>query len=83
MWCPPSFYRGSTKDVLATSGDYLRLWQSENKSTPELLSLLNKNKHSGILAFLFFFVVMLSNISLFPNAIRYLSLMDRILCPFD
>ena len=50
MWAPAKHNFGSTTDLLATTGDYLRLWStsidgSDNKV--EMKAHLNNNKHTG------------------------------------
>ena len=48
MWSPTS-YTGSTNELLATTGDYLRIWSyDQEKKHVELKSLLNNNRHTGI-----------------------------------
>jgi DDB1- and CUL4-associated factor 7 len=51
MWAPAKHNLGGTTDLLATTGDYLRLWStsidgSDNKV--EMKAHLNNNKHTGI-----------------------------------
>jgi WD repeat-containing protein 68 len=45
----------STKDLLATTGDYLRLWNidNENDYRVEMKAILNNNKHTGKLSIIF------------------------------
>ena len=50
MWAPAKHNLGATTDLLATTGDYLRLWStsidgSDNKV--EMKAHLNNNKHTG------------------------------------
>ena len=50
MWAPPKFISsdmgaGEDKDLLATTGDYLRLWDVDGKQC-ELKAALNNNKHT-------------------------------------
>jgi hypothetical protein len=50
MWAPAKHNLGGTTDLLATTGDYLRLWStsidgSDNKV--EMKAHLNNNKHTG------------------------------------
>eukprot|EP01041_Mallomonas_annulata_P011619 gene11619-24323_t len=48
MWCPPS-EGGSAiqQDLIATSGDYLRLWDVNSVTNQvEMRALLNNNRHT-------------------------------------
>ena len=50
MWAPPKFHTsdmgtGVDKDLLATTGDYLRLWDVDGNKC-ELKAALNNNKHT-------------------------------------
>lgn len=49
MFAPRSHTASSPKDLLATTGDYLRLWSvdPENKNKVEMKAILNNNKHTG------------------------------------
>jgi len=49
MWTPPKIASsGSTSnDLLATSGDYLRVWSIDGDNKGEMKALLNNNKHTG------------------------------------
>lgn len=50
MWSPTS-YTGSTNELLATTGDYLRIWSyDEEKKSVTLKSLLNNNRHTDYCA---------------------------------
>lgn len=53
MWAPSNYYsKASSTDLIATSGDYLRLWSVGDNDTPvSAKSVLNNNKHTGILFF--------------------------------
>jgi hypothetical protein len=67
MWAPAS--NTSTPELLATTGDYLRLWSyNAEEQKVELKSLLNNNRHTG-------------KSSIF--SIRYGLISPRILCPID
>jgi len=46
MWSPVR--TPSDKDLLATTGDYLRLWDvgGDSGAEPKMVSLLNNNKNS-------------------------------------
>jgi WD repeat-containing protein 68 len=45
----PSSVNGA-KDLLATTGDYLRLWNIDTESNhAEMKAILNNNKHTGII----------------------------------
>merc|ERR1719389_695012 len=44
MWMPDP--NGSRRDLLATTGDYLRLWQVTDNKAIKMLCLLNNNKTS-------------------------------------
>jgi WD repeat-containing protein 68 len=48
MFAPEGRVHGS-KDLLATTGDYLRLWNidSESEHRVEMKAILNNNKHTG------------------------------------
>lgn len=46
MWAPPKTNLSSS-DLLATTGDYLRLWNVSEKNTTEMKGVLNNNKHAG------------------------------------
>lgn len=47
MWSPPkSSSTGLDKDLLATSGDYLRIWGVDRDNRTEMKALLNNNKHT-------------------------------------
>lgn len=45
MWSPAS--HTSTPELIATTGDYLRLWSVNSDNSVELKQLLNNNRHSG------------------------------------
>lgn len=50
MWSPPKAASSgrTTKDLLATSGDYLRVWSIDSDDNKgEMKALLNNNKHTG------------------------------------
>lgn len=52
MWSPPkqplSNGTGANKELLATAGDYLRVWSVNTESNAgEMKALLNNNKHTG------------------------------------
>jgi WD repeat-containing protein 68 len=57
MWQPPKLVTsgtgggvtgsGGNRDLLATAGDYLRIWSINNEmNTAEMKALLNNNKHT-------------------------------------
>jgi WD repeat-containing protein 68 len=46
MWAPPK-HNLTSSDLLATTGDYLRLWSLSDKNTTEMKGVLNNNKHAG------------------------------------
>ena len=46
MWAPAQS-KLSAKDLLATTGDYLRLWGVDAENNVEMLGVLNNNKHAG------------------------------------
>ena len=51
MWAPPNFHTsqmsaGPQKDLLATTGDYLRLWNVDENDKCELKHALNNNKYA-------------------------------------
>ena len=46
MWSPAS--HTSTPELIATTGDYLRLWSVNSDNSVELKQLLNNNRHSGM-----------------------------------
>jgi len=48
MWIPDK--TGRKEDLLATTGDYLRLWQVAEDGTVKMASLLNNNKNSEFCA---------------------------------
>lgn len=45
MWAPAKFNYGST-DLLATTGDYLRLWSLDSDNKADMKAILNNNKHT-------------------------------------
>ena len=45
MWAPAKHHTGGSSDLLATTGDYLRLWSVESNKV-EMKALLNNNKHT-------------------------------------
>lgn len=53
MFAPPSHYTSNVsansqqKDLLATTGDYLRLWNIDSENRVEMKAILNNNKHTG------------------------------------
>lgn len=50
MFAPPKFPLSSssnTIDLLATSGDYLRIWDLNSDYKIEMKGVLNNNKHTG------------------------------------
>jgi WD repeat-containing protein 68 len=51
MWAPAKHALMESADLLATTGDYLRLWSSsygdESDNRVEMKALLNNNKHTG------------------------------------
>ncbi len=44
----PTKHLHSSKDLLATTGDYLRLWNIDGDNRVEMKAILNNNKHTGI-----------------------------------
>ena len=49
MYAPPKHVStGSSKDLIATTGDYLRLWGINSDNHGEVKALLNNNKHTGM-----------------------------------
>ena len=50
MFAPSSLVNYSNKDLLATTGDYLRLWELDidGENRVQMKALLNNNKHTGI-----------------------------------
>lgn len=47
MWAPSS-HNSPSKDIIATTGDYLRLWGVDTESNAvEQISVLNNNKMHG------------------------------------
>jgi hypothetical protein len=46
MWAPPK-HNLSNSDLLATTGDYLRLWELSDTNKTEMKGVLNNNKHAG------------------------------------
>jgi WD repeat-containing protein 68 len=49
MWAPSTY--NEPNDLLATTGDYLRVWSVGSDSQVELKALLNNNRHTGIVLF--------------------------------
>mmetsp|Transcript_2912 Transcript_2912/g.3069 ORF Transcript_2912/g.3069 Transcript_2912/m.3069 type:complete len:356 (-) Transcript_2912:204-1271(-) len=50
MWCPPREY-AHQKDLLATTGDYLRLWELDPVTNAvEMKTILNNNRHTDYCA---------------------------------
>lgn len=47
MFAPPKHSSGANKDLLATTGDYLRLWTVDGENKVDMKALLNSNKHTG------------------------------------
>ena len=50
MFAPSSLVNYSNEDLLATTGDYLRLWELDidGENRVQMKALLNNNKHTGI-----------------------------------
>lgn len=46
MWAPTK-HNLTTKDLLATTGDYLRLWTVDSENSVEMKGVLNNNKNAG------------------------------------
>lgn len=46
MWIPPK-HNLTAHDLIATTGDYLRLWNIDADNKVELKGVLNNNKHAG------------------------------------
>jgi DDB1- and CUL4-associated factor 7 len=46
MWAPPK-HNLTTKDLLATTGDYLRVWTVDSENSVEMKGVLNNNKNAG------------------------------------
>jgi WD repeat-containing protein 68 len=51
MWAPAGFsystgLDGRTSDLLATTGDYLRLWSLDGDNKADMKAILNNNKHT-------------------------------------
>ena len=44
MWSPAA---STGTELLATTGDYLRLWNTNSDEQFELKALLNNNRHTG------------------------------------
>lgn len=58
LWAPSQTPMSSTnQDLLASTGDYLRIWNYKNDNTVSMAGVLSNNKHSGTLylAFLFYY----------------------------
>lgn len=49
MWAPAKITNTTSKDLIATTGDYLRLWSVDEDNKTEMKQVLNNNKHSGII----------------------------------
>jgi WD repeat-containing protein 68 len=47
MWAPSEYNLSNNTDLIATTGDYLRLWTHDLENTIELKGVLNNNKHAG------------------------------------
>lgn len=48
MWAPPKLtLSAGVTDLLATSGDYLRIWNVGSDYTVTMKGVLNNNKHAG------------------------------------
>ena len=60
MWVPPK-HNLTSGDLLATTGDYLRLWNLSADNVTDMKGVLNNNKHAGNL--LDFFSINLGVIS--------------------
>ena len=43
----PAKHSSGTKDLIATTGDYLRLWTVDSENKVDMKALLNNNKHTG------------------------------------
>jgi WD repeat-containing protein 68 len=43
----PAQHNLGVKDILATTGDYLRIWNIDSDNQVEMKSILNNNKHTG------------------------------------
>ena len=52
MWAPAAAVSNSEDDILATAGDYLRLWKVDgsdgSSGSTKMKSLLNNNRHTGL-----------------------------------
>lgn len=46
MWVPPK-HNLTSGDLLATTGDYLRLWNLSADNVTDMKGVLNNNKHAG------------------------------------
>lgn len=46
MWAPAR-HNLSSKDLLATTGDYLRIWALDSENSIEMRGVLNNNKNAG------------------------------------
>ena len=69
MWVPPK--HNSTKgDLLATTGDYLRLWSLTEENEVSMKGVLNNNKHAG-LSSLYVCSVFITTCYLPASALKY------------
>jgi len=46
MFAPESYYGTGNTDLLATTGDYLRLWSVDDDTGVKMKAILNNNKHT-------------------------------------
>jgi hypothetical protein len=47
LWCTVKYLNTSGEYLIATSGDYLRLWNVDSENKVEMKALLNNNKNTG------------------------------------
>jgi len=47
MWSPPGEKMNLSADLIAITGDYLRLWSVSDQHAVEMKCLLNNNRHTG------------------------------------
>jgi len=47
LWAPANANVGTKADLLATSGDYLRIWNVDEDNQITMKGVLNNNKHAG------------------------------------
>lgn len=72
-WAPAAVVSHTDDDILATAGDYLRLWKVDGDGgNTKMKSLLNNNRHTGIVTCILFLSISCCIVQVLTSGVLYI-----------